>query len=220
MIVPHRHRLLLIIVCVFLQMAELHDDLVELGESVRIGEEEKEAAAVVMIAAAALAAEEEASRVAGLKKVEEEMKLAELKKEEEARALEEAAALEKEAQEKALEEAKAEELRVAAAVVEAENAAIAVAAEEAKVKAEEEERVRLEEEAKNPYLNMTYDQLSTLIDRTTSEVAEAAAAKNYKLCSTLETTLESMTESRSKLPAPVRKLTRSDLLVKITAKQV
>lgn len=201
-------------------MAELHDDLIELGESVRIGEEEKEAAAVVMIAAAALAAEEEASRVAGLKKVEEEMKLAELKKEEEARALEEAAALEKEALEKALQEAKAEELRVVAAVVEAENAAIALAAKEAKAKAEEEERVRLEEEAKNPYLNMTYDQLSILIDRTTSEVSEAAAAKNYKLCSTLETTLESMTESRSKLPAPERKLTRSDLLVKITAKQV
>ena len=205
-------------------MAELHDDLIELGESVRIGEVEKEAAAVVMIAAAtaaaALAAEEEASRLAVLKKVEEEMKLADLKKEEEARALEEAAALEKETQEKALEEAKAEELRVAAAVVEAENVAIAIAVAEANAKAEEEERVRLEEEAKNPYLNMTYDQLSTLIDRTTSEVAEAAAAKNYKLCSTLETTLESMTESRSKLPAPERKLTRSDLLVKITAKQV
>lgn len=214
------HCIFLIIFLFSLQMAELHDDLIELGESVRIGEEEKEAAAVVMIAAAALAAEEEASRLAGLKKVEEEMKLAEVKKEEEARALEEAAALEKETQDKALEEARAEELRAAAAVVEAENVAIALAAAEAKAKDEEEERVRLEEEAKNPYLNMTYDQLSTLIDRTTSEVAEAAAAKNYKLCSTLETTLERMTESRSKLPAPERKLTRSDLLVKITAKQV
>ena len=201
-------------------MAELSDDLTELTEMVKVGEEEKEAAAVAMMAAAAVAAGEEAKRVAEIKRVEEEMKIAELEKEKEALALREAAALEKESQEKAAEEARVEELRVAAAVVEAENAAIALAAQEAKAKAEEEERERLEEAAKNPYLNMTYEQLSTLIDRTTSEVAEAAAAKNYKLCSTLETTLESMTESRSKLPVPEPKLTRTDLLQKITAKQV
>ena len=201
-------------------MAELHDDMTELSDMVTAGEEEKEAAAAIMVAAAALAAQEEANRLAEIKRVEEEIKQAELKKEEEALALREAAALEKESQEKAAEEARGEEERVAAAAVEAENAAIALAAAEAKAKADEEERERLEEAAKNPYLSMTYEQLSTLIDRTTAEVAAAAAAKNYKLCSTLETTLESMTESRSKLPAPVQKLTRSDLLKKITAKQV
>jgi hypothetical protein len=194
-------------------MAELHDDMTELSDMVRAGEEEKKAAA-------ALAAQEEANRVAEIKRVEEEIRLAELKKEEEALALREAAALEKESQEKAAEEARAEEERAAAAAVEAENAALALAAAEAKAKADEEERERLDEAAKNPYLSMTYEQLSILIDRTTAEVAAAAAAKNYKLCSTLETTLESMTESRSKLPAPVQKLTRSDLLKKITSKQV
>lgn len=214
------------------QMAELNDDVVELRSLVASGLEERAAAAVAKAAAdvanAAKQAKEEETRIANAKVQEENAKKAELDREEKERERKvreekeaiEKAALDKELEEKAIEDARIEDEMTAAAAAKAIADAEALLVHEAAVKAETEEIARLEEEAKNPYATMSYEQLSVLIRRTSTEVEEAAAAKNYKLCSTLETTLKDMTASRSKLPVPEQKLTRTEVLEKIAARQV
>jgi hypothetical protein len=213
-------------------MAELNDDVLELRSLVASGLEERaaaaEAKAAVDIANAAKQAKEEEARIADAKAQEENAKKAEaerVEKEKERKVREEKeaiekAALDKEVTERAMEDARIEAEKMAFAMAKAIAEAEALLIQEAAARAETEEIARLEEEARNPYATMTYDQLSVLIRRTSTEVEEAAAAKNYKLCSTLEVTLKEMTASRSKLPVPEQKLTRAEVLEKIAARQV
>ena len=213
-------------------MAELSDDVQELRSLVATGLEERAAAASAKAAAdaasAAKEAKEEEIRIAAAKAKEENDKKAEVEREEkekETKAREEKeaiekAALDKELMEKAMEDARVEAEKMASAMARAIAEAEALLIQEAAARAETEEIARLEEEARNPYATMSYEQLSVLIKRTSTEVEEAAAAKNYKLCSTLEVTLTEMTASRSKLPVPEQKLTRAEVLDKIATRQV
>lgn len=213
-------------------MAELNDDVLELRSLVASGLEERATAAIAKAAAdvanAAKLVKEEETRIADAKVQEENAKKAELDREEkekerkvrEEKEAIERAALDKELEEKAMEDARIEAELTAAATAKAIADAEALLIQEAAAKAETEEIARLEEEAKNPYATMSYEQLSVLIRRTGTEVEEAAAAKNYKLCSTLETTLKDMMASRSKLPVPEQKLTRAEVLEKIATRQV
>jgi hypothetical protein len=224
-------------------MAELNDDVLELRSLVASGLEERAAAAEAKAAAdivnAAKQAKEEEARIADAKAQEENAKKAEaerVEKEKERKVREEKEAIEKAAQEekeaiekaaldkemteRAMEDARIEAEKMASAMAKAIAEAEALLIQEAAARVETEEIARLEEEARNPYATMTYDQLSVLIRRTSTEVEEAAAAKNYKLCSTLEVTLKDMTASRSKLPVPEQKLTRAEVLEKIAARQV
>jgi hypothetical protein len=213
-------------------MAELNDDVLELRYLVASGLEERAAAAKAKaaadIASAAKQAKEEEARIADAKAQEENAKKAEaerVEKEKERKVREEQeaiekAALDKELAERAMEDARIEAEKMASAMAKAIAEAEALLIQEAAARAETEEIARLEEEARNPYATMSYDQLSVLIRRTSTEVEEAAAAKNYKLCSTLEVTLNDMTVSRSKLPVPEQKLTRAEVLEKIATRQV
>lgn len=219
-------------------MAELNDDVVELRAFVKIAEEEEAKVAAAQLAIeieqAELLAISEAKRLADEKIEEEECRQRELlivetaRLEKEARDKEE---LEKEmlrAEQVRIEEEKAaaeeeeriEMERVAAAQLQAEQDALALEVELAAAKALEEELIRLEEESKDPYLGMSYEQLSVLIHKTSTEIDAAAIAKNYKLCTSLESTLKSMSDSLAKLPAPEIKYTRAELGKHIAAKQV